>query len=258
MPKVINDTDINTPILEVKNLNKSFAALKATDNISFDLKQGEIHTLIGPNGAGKSTLIAQIAGSLKPDSGSIWLDSKNITSLSVAKRSRLGLGRSFQVSCLAMELSALRNVMLSVQANQGSSFHFWKPIHKDQSLIKEATKILEQLQINEFSGIPAGELSHGKRRELEVACALALNPKVLLLDEPMAGLDPASTVGLICFLEKLKKQIPILLIEHDMDAVFQLSDRISVLVYGGIIFSGTPDEIKASSIVRKAYLGEES
>ena len=254
MPKLAN----TTPILEIKNLNKSFAALKATDDITFDLKHGEIHTLIGPNGAGKSTLIAQIAGSLKPDNGTIWLDGKNITSLSVAKRSRLGLGRSFQVSCLAMELSVVRNVMLSIQARQGSSFHFWKPVSKDQSLITEATKILEQLHINEFADTPAGELSHGKRRELEVACALALNPKVLLLDEPMAGLDPASTVGLIGFLEKLKKKIPILLIEHDMDAVFQLSDRISVLVYGKIVFSGTPDEIKTSSIVRKAYLGEES
>ena len=245
------------PILAVKNLNKSFGALKTTDDISFDLKQGEIHTLIGPNGAGKSTLIAQIAGSLKPDSGSVWLDGKNITALGVAKRSRLGLGRSFQVSCLAMDLSVLRNVMLSVQARQGSSFHFWKPINKDESLMSEARTILKQLNIDNFSTMPAGELSHGKRRELEVACALALNPKVLLLDEPMAGLDPASTAGLIEFLSKIKKQIPILLIEHDMDAVFQLSDRISVLVYGKIVFSGTPDEIKASSTVRKAYLGEE-
>lgn len=248
----------NAPILEVKNINKSFAALKASDNISFELKQNEIHTLIGPNGAGKSTLIAQIAGSLKPDSGTIWLDGKNITTMSVAKRSRLGLGRSFQVSCLAMELSALRNVMLSVQARQGGSFHFWKPVNKDQSLINEAVKILKKLHINEFSDIPAGELSHGKRRELEVACALALKPKVLLLDEPMAGLDPASTTDLIHFLQTLKMQIPILLIEHDMDAVFQLSDRISVLVYGKIVFSGTAEEVKASAIVRKAYLGEQS
>ena len=245
-------------ILEVRNLNKSFAYLKATDNVSFNLKQNEIHTLIGPNGAGKSTLIAQIAGSLKPDDGTIWLSGKNITALSVAKRSRLGLGRSFQVSCLAMELSALRNIMLSVQARQGSSFHFWKTVNKDQNLISEAKKILKQLHIEEFSNIPAGELSHGKRRELEVACALALKPKVLLLDEPMAGLDPASTTGLIGFLRGIKKQIPILLIEHDMDAVFQLSDRISVLVYGKVIFSGTPDEIKASNEVRKAYLGEGS
>jgi len=247
-----------SPILEVNNLTKSFAALKATDEVSFNLKQGEIHTLIGPNGAGKSTLIALIAGSLKPDSGSIWLNDKNITSLNIAKRSRLGLGRSFQVSCLAMELSALRNIMLSVQARQGSSFHFWKAVNKDQNLINEAKKILKQLHIEEFSNIPAGELSHGKRRELEVACALALKPKVLLLDEPMAGLDPASTTGLIGFLQEIKKQIPILLIEHDMDAVFQLSDRISVLVYGKVIFSGTPDEIKASNEVRKAYLGEAS
>ena len=244
-------------ILEVKNLNKSFGSLKATDDVSFDLKSGEIHTLIGPNGAGKSTLIDQITGRTTADSGTVWLDNTNITKLSVAKRSRLGLGRSFQVSCLAMELSARRNVMLAIQARQGSSFKFWKPVSKDQSLIDEADKVLQQLHIEEFANIPAGELSHGKRRELEVACALALNPKVLLLDEPMAGLDPASTSGLISFLESIKTQVPILLIEHDMDAVFQLSDRISVLLFGKLVFSGTPAEIQASSVVREAYLGKE-
>lgn len=244
-------------VLQVEQLNKSFGALIATDNVSFDVKRGEIHTLIGPNGAGKSTLIAQITGWLKPDSGTVWLDNKNISTLSVAKRSRLGLGRSFQVSCLAMELSARRNVMLAVQAQQGSSFRFWKPINTDKGLTIEADSILKQLDILDFADTKTSELSHGKRRELEVACALALKPKVLLLDEPMAGLDPASTAGLIGFLEKLKIQIPILLIEHDMDAVFQLSDRISVLLYGKIVFSGTPDEIKASPVVREAYLGKE-
>ena len=244
-------------VLRIENLNKSFGALTATDDVSFDVKKGEIHTLIGPNGAGKSTLISQITGWLKPDSGTIWLGDKNISTLSVAKRSRLGLGRSFQVSCLAMELSARRNVMLAVQAQQGSSFRFWKAISTDKKLTNAADKILAQLNIADFAELKTSELSHGKRRELEVACALALKPKVLLLDEPMAGLDPASTTGLIKFLDKLKTEIPILLIEHDMDAVFQLSDRISVLLYGKIVFSGTPDEIKASSIVREAYLGKE-
>lgn len=250
---------INTdPILVVAGLNKSFGALKATDDVSFNVEEGEIHTLIGPNGAGKSTLIAQIAGWQKPDSGTVWLSGQNISELSVAKRSRLGLGRSFQVSCLAMELSAKRNVMLAVQAQQGHSFRFWKPIYKDKSLSEEADKILEQLHINDFANTLTSELSHGKRRELEVACALALKPKILLLDEPMAGLDPASTAGLIRFLKDLKKHIPILLIEHDMDAVFQLSDRISVLVYGKIVFTGSPDEVRSSKIVRKAYLGDDS
>jgi len=248
---------LNSTVLKVEKLNKSFGALTATDDVSFDVKKGEIHTLIGPNGAGKSTLIAQITGWLKPDSGSIWLENQNISKLSVAKRSRLGLGRSFQISCLAMELSVRRNVMLAVQAQQGSSFHFWKAISTDKSLIETADSILEQLQIEEYADTRTSELSHGKRRELEVACALALKPKILLLDEPMAGLDPASTAGLISFLEELKADIPILLIEHDMDAVFQLSDRISVLLYGKIVFSGTPKEIQASAIVREAYLGKE-
>ena len=245
-------------ILKVENLNKSFGALNATDDVSFDVKQGEIHTLIGPNGSGKSTLIGQITGWTKPDSGSVFLNNKNISQLSVAKRSRLGLGRSFQVSCLAMDLSARRNVMLAVQAKQGSSFRFWKPIGKDKSLMNEADRILDKLNIDEFADSLTSELSHGKRRELEVACALALQPKILLLDEPMAGLDPASTKGLIGFLQSLKKEIPILLIEHDMDAVFQLSDRISVLVYGKIVFTGTADEVRASRTVREAYLGDEA
>lgn len=245
-------------ILEVSKLNKTFGALKATDDVSFTVKQGEIHTLIGPNGAGKSTLIGQISGWIKPDSGSILLNKNKISHLSVAKRSRLGLGRSFQVSCLAMELTARRNVMLAIQAKQGSSFRFWKPISTDKSLNDEADQILKRLHIESFADTLTSELSHGKRRELEVACALALEPKILLLDEPMAGLDPASTEALITFLERLKHDIPILLIEHDMDAVFKLSDRISVLVYGKIVFSGTPDEIKHSSIVREAYLGDET
>lgn len=243
-------------ILKVTRLNKSFGALKATDDVSFDVKSGEIHTLIGPNGAGKSTLIGLITGWIKPDFGNVWLKDKNISKFSVAKRSRMGLGRSFQISCLAMDLSARRNVMLAIQAHQGSSFRFWKPITKDKRLNDEADKILKQLHIEDFADTFTSELSHGKRRELEVACALALKPKILLLDEPMAGLDPASTSGLIDFLENLKHEIPILLIEHDMDAVFKLSDRISVLVYGKIIFSGTAEEIKKSKIVREAYLGD--
>lgn len=244
-------------VLKVSGLNKAFGALKATDNVSFDVNKGEIHTLIGPNGAGKSTLIGQITGWLKSDSGEVYLNHKKLSTFSVAKRSRLGLGRSFQVSCLAMELSARRNVMLAIQAQQGSSFHFWKAIRTDKSLNEEADTILKCLHIEDFADTLTSELSHGKRRELEVACALALKPKILLLDEPMAGLDPASTEGLIKFLETLKHNIPILLIEHDMDAVFKLSDRISVLVYGKIVFSGTPDEIKTSKIVREAYLGDE-
>ncbi len=247
----------NTAVLQIKSLNKSYGALSVTDDVSCELYPGEIHTLIGPNGAGKSTLIGQIAGWIKPDSGAIYLGNEDISKMSVAKRSRMGLGRSFQVSSLAMELSARRNVMLAVQARQGSSFRFWKAVDTDQSLIVEADEILKKLHIDDYKHVVAAELSHGKRRELEVACAMALKPKVLLLDEPMAGLDPSSTQGLVEFLLKLKETIPILLIEHDMDAVFKLSDRISVLVYGKLIFSGSPEEIKNSSDVKSAYLGED-
>ena len=247
----------NNPALTIKSLNKSYGALKVTDDVSCDLYPGEIHTLIGPNGAGKSTLIGQIAGWIKPDSGAVFLGDTDISKMSVSKRSRLGLGRSFQVSSLAMELTARRNVMLAVQARQGSSFRFWKAVESDQSLIDESNKILKQMHIDELQDVIAAELSHGKRRELEVACAMALLPKLLLLDEPMAGLDPASTEGLVDFLLQLKLKIPILLIEHDMDAVFKLSDRISVLVYGKIIFSGSPEEIQNSDAVKQAYLGED-
>ena len=244
-------------ILKVKSLNKSYGALKVTDNVSCEVFEREIHTLIGPNGAGKSTLIDQITGWVKSDSGAIYLSGKDISNMSVSKRSQMGLGRSFQVSSLAMEMSVIRNVMLAIQAQQGSSFRFWKPVATDQGLLSEAHKILELLHISEYKNVIAAELSHGKRRELEVACAMALKPKILLLDEPMAGLDPSSTQGLIAFLLKLKSDIPILLIEHDMEAVFKLSDRISVLAYGKIIFSGTAEEIKHSDEVRTAYLGEE-
>ncbi len=168
---------LQNTVLKIENLSKSYGALTVSDSINCDLKQGEIHTLIGPNGAGKSTLVGQIAGWIKPDSGSIYLNSTNITKMNVAKRSRLGLGRSFQVSCLAMELTAQRNVMLAVQARQGSSFRFWKPAADDQSLIEEADKVLDRLHISEFKDVIASQLSHGKRRELEVACALAPQTK---------------------------------------------------------------------------------
>lgn len=242
-------------ILQVKHLSKSFAALTATDNVSLDILEGEVHSIIGPNGAGKSTLVGLICGWIKPDAGGVWLAGNNITGHSVARRSLAGLGRSFQVSCLAMELSARRNVMLSIQARQGGSFRFWKAVRSDASLINAADQVLEQLNIDKHGETPAGQLSHGKRRELEVACALALKPKVLILDEPMAGLDQQSTAGLIDFLRQIKKDIPVLLIEHDMNAVFALSDRISVLVYGSIIETGTADQIKSSEQVKEAYLG---
>ena len=244
------------PILKITNLNKSFAALQATQDVSLDLRHGEIHALIGPNGAGKSTLIHQIAGTLAPDSGEISFLGEHVTTLGVAERARRGLGRSFQVSSLAPEFSALRNVMLAVQATQGSSFRFFKPVMHDRTLIDPAMAALARVGLQDSANIPAEELSHGERRQLEIAIALALGSKAFLLDEPMAGMGPEGSLALTAFLDGLRAQAPILLVEHDMDAVFALADRISVLVYGRIIASGTVEEIRANPEVRQAYLGD--
>jgi branched-chain amino acid transport system ATP-binding protein len=243
-------------VLSIRNLNKSFGALKATENVSLDLRAGEIHALIGPNGAGKSTLIHQIAGTLMPDSGDIDFLGENVTRLGVAARARLGLGRSFQVSSLAPEFSALRNVMLAVQARQGSSFRFFRPVKRDASLTEPAHAALARVGLSERAHLPAAELSHGERRQLEIAIALALGSKAFLLDEPMAGMGPDGSRALTAFLDRLRAEAPILLVEHDMDAVFALADRISVLVYGRIIASGTVDEIRSNAEVRRAYLGD--
>jgi len=246
------------PILTLKNLYKSFGALKATDDVSLDLCEGEIHALIGPNGAGKSTLIKQISGDYQSDSGSIHFLDQDLAGLGVAERARAGLGRTFQVSSLALEFSALRNVMLAVQSKSGSSFKFFKSVQKDRDLIDPAMEMLKQVGLEGRAEIPAAELSHGERRQLEVAIALALKPKVFLLDEPMAGLGPAGSKNLTGFLDQLRHQAPILLVEHDMDAVFALADRISVLVYGRVIATGTVDDIRGNPVVREAYLGEEA
>ncbi len=244
------------PVLAIRDLNKSFGALKATEGVSLDLKAGEIHALIGPNGAGKSTLIHQIAGTLKPDSGTVHFLGEDITPLGVAGRARLGLGRSFQVSSLAPEFSALRNVMLAVQAKAGSSFRFFRPVMRDPSLVEPAMAALARVGLQDRARVPAAALSHGERRQLEIAIALALGSKAFLLDEPMAGMGPDGSRALTAFLDRLRIEAPILLVEHDMDAVFALADRVSVLVYGRIIASGTVEEIRADPEVRRAYLGD--
>lgn len=244
------------PILEIRNLNKSFGALKGTDDISLDLRAGEIHALIGPNGAGKSTLIHQISGSLTPDSGTVRFLGQDMGGLDMAARARRGLGRSFQISSVAPEFSALRNVMLAVQARQGSSFRFFRPVDTDSTLVEPAMAVLEQVGMEARAKIPAAELSHGERRQLEIAIALALGAKAFLFDEPMAGMGPEGSKSLTGFLDRLRQQAPILLVEHDMDAVFALADRISVLVYGRVIATGTVDDIRANPEVRRAYLGE--
>jgi branched-chain amino acid transport system ATP-binding protein len=246
------------PILQIDNLVKSFGALRATDDVTLDLRPGEIHALIGPNGAGKSTLIHQICGTLRQDSGTIRFAGEDIGLLNTADRARRGLGRTFQVSSLASEFSALRNVMLAVQARQGSSFAFFRPVMSDASLIDPAMAILERVGLAERARLPAAELSHGERRQLEIAMALALQSKAFLLDEPMAGMGPEGSKKLTGFLDVLRQEAPILLVEHDMDAVFALADRVSVLVYGKLIATGTVDEIRKDRAVRAAYLGDDA
>ena len=245
------------PVLAIRNLRKSFGALKASDDVNLDLRAGEIHALIGPNGAGKSTLIHQISGLLKPDGGEIRFLGQDVTGLGVPERARRGLARSFQVSSLASEYSALRNVMLAEQARQGSSFRFFRPVRTDRSLIEPAMAALRRVGLAERAAVVTAELSHGERRQLEIAVALAMQSKVLLLDEPMAGMGPEGSRQLTRLLDGLRQETPLLLIEHDMDAVFALADRVSVLVYGRIIASGTVADIRADTAVRAAYLGGE-
>ena len=244
------------PVLQTIGLSKSFGALKATDGVSLDLRPGEIHALIGPNGAGKSTLIHQIAGSQKPDAGEIRFLGRDVGALGVAERARLGLGRTFQVSSLIPEFSALRNVMLAVQATSGSSFRFFRPVASDRGLSGPALAVLERVGLASRADIPAEALSHGEKRRLEMAVVLALGAKAFVLDEPMAGLGPEGSRELTGFLGRLREEAPILLVEHDMEAVFALADRISVLVYGRIVATGTVDEIRRDPEVRRAYLGD--
>jgi len=247
---------MTSPILEINNLRKTFGALKATDDVSLTLNEGEIHALIGPNGAGKSTLIKQICGGLPSDSGSVMFCGQDLAGHDVSDRANLGLGRSFQISSVIMEFSALRNVMLAVQAHAGSSFRFFGNVRNDKKLVEKSKSILRRVELEDRAHVSAAELSHGERRQLEIALALALEPKAFLLDEPMAGMGPEGSKRLVGFLDDLRKEAPILLVEHDMDAVFALADRISVLVYGRIVATGSVDEIRSNPAVREAYLGE--
>lgn len=244
------------PVLEVRHLCKSFGALKAADAISLALRPGEIHALIGPNGAGKSTFINLIAGTLRPDSGEILLGGESILERGAGERARLGLARTFQVSSLVPEYSALRNVMLAVQARQGSSFRFFRQAVSDRSLVDPALALLQTVGLGARAGVMAAELSHGERRQLELAIALATGPRALLLDEPMAGMDPEGSRMITALLGRLRETAPMLLVEHDMDAVFALADRVSVLVYGRIIATGTVEEVRRDAEVRRAYLGD--
>jgi len=245
------------PLLKICGLNKRFGGVNATDNIHLDVVEGELHAIIGPNGAGKTTLISQLSGAVKPDGGSIRFEGVDITAKPAHKRAGLGITRSFQITSLLMGMSVLENVSLAVQARNGHSFRFFRPAKNIRSLRDGAMEALEQVGLAHRANDNASTLSHGEQRQLEIAVALASNAKLMLLDEPMAGLGLEESATMISFLKKLKGERTILLIEHDMDAVFALADRISVLVYGKIIATGAPDEIRSNDDVRHAYLGEE-
>jgi len=244
-------------MLEVRGLSKSFGALRACDGIDFDVREGETHAVIGPNGAGKTTFISQLAGNLRPDAGTVRFGNIDITSLPAPRRARLGLARSFQITSVYPEFSALDNVALAVQAHSGHSFRFWRTARGDPALVQPARKVLDEVGLGERSQVLAANLAHGEQRQLEVAMALATGPRLLLLDEPMAGMGTEESQRMIELLARLKQTKTLILVEHDMDAVFRLADRISVLVYGRVIATDVPDRIKMNEEVRKAYLGED-
>jgi len=246
------------PVLETRGITKSFGAVEASRGISLDLRPGEIHALIGPNGAGKSTLIQQIAGKLRPDAGSVHLLGEDVTALGVAERARAGLGRTFQVSALAMEDTVLQNAVLGALGARGGRVPLFRSALRDADLRATAEAALDRVDLLDSADMQTAALSHGQRRQLEVAVALTLKPRAFVMDEPMAGLGAEGSARLTRFLDGLRDEAPILMVEHDMDAVFALADRISVLVYGQLIATGTRDEIRANPDVRAAYLGEDA
>jgi branched-chain amino acid transport system ATP-binding protein len=249
---------MSKPLLETRQLHKSFGALIATDRVDFDVREGETHAVIGPNGAGKTTFIKQLSGELRPDTGQVRFAGEDITALPAPRRSRKGLARSFQITSIYRDFTVLDNVALAVQAHAGHSFRFWTPARKEAPLTRPALEILEKFGLHERKDTLAAELSHGEQRQLEIAMALATGPRLLLLDEPVAGMGTDESLRMVEFLASLKGTKTMVLVEHDMDAVFSLADRISVLVYGRIIATGTPAEIRANADVRAAYLGEDS
>ncbi len=242
-------------MLETQALQKSFGGVTATDQVTLQVEEGECHAVIGPNGAGKTTLIAQLSGMLAPDEGAILFNGKEITRLTAQRRSHLGLARSFQITSVFMGLSVLDNVALAVQAHAGHSFRFWRPARQDAALRGPAMEMLEKVGLQDRANGLASEMSHGERRQLEIAMALATKPQLMLLDEPMAGMGPEESGRMVQTLKGLEG-MTMLLVEHDMDAVFALADRISVMVYGRVIATGSPAEIRGNEEVRQAYLGE--
>jgi branched-chain amino acid transport system ATP-binding protein len=245
------------PLLRVEKLVRRFGGLLATDNLSLEVTPGELHAIIGPNGAGKTTLISQLTGQLSPNSGTIHFAGIDVTRLPAFRRSRLGLARSFQITSLLPDFTAIDNVALAAQAHDGHSFRFWGDARKEPHLREAAMAALKRVGLEKRANVVVSELSHGEQRELELAVALATKPQLLLLDEPMAGLGVTESQRMVGLLKELRQEVAIVLVEHDMEAVFALADRITVLVYGRVIASGKPDEIRSNEEVKRAYLGEQ-
>ena len=245
------------PLLQLHGLVKRFGGLLVTDHVDMTIAQGDVHAIIGPNGAGKTTLINQIVGELKSDEGRIELDGRDVTTWPVHARARAGLGRSYQITSVIPEFSVLENVVLAVQATRGHNFRFWQPATSQRALVEGADLQLQRVGLLAERDRPAGLLAYGQQRQLELAMTLAVEPRVLLLDEPMAGLGPVETQQMITVLQGIKQQYGILLVEHDMHAVFSLANVCSVLVYGKVVFRGSPAEVQHSPLVREAYLGDE-
>jgi branched-chain amino acid transport system ATP-binding protein len=245
-------------VLELKSVSKRFGGVAATDEVTLDVRPGEVHALIGPNGAGKTTLIAQIAGDLASDSGTIVFEGADVTRAAQHERVRAGLARSYQITSIFGPLSVLDNLALAAQARSGSSFSFWRPVASESALAEEARVIAAEIGLAGREDAVAATLAHGEQRALEVGLALATRPRLLLLDEPLAGMGPEESLGMIALIERMRARLAVLLVEHDMDAVFRLADRISVLVSGRVIASGAPEAIRSDPEVRKAYLGDGS
>jgi len=247
---------MTAPILTVRSLVKRFGGLLATDHVDLTVEPGEIHALIGPNGAGKTTLMSQLMGEIPSDMGTVEIAGRSVDGMSTASRVKLALARTFQITCLLPQNTVLDNVALAVQVRRGHSFHFWRDVHGDRSLHDEAGACLSDVGLEARARELVANLSHGEQRQLELAVALATKPRLLLLDEPMAGLGPTETSRMVELLRGLKSRVSMLLVEHDMEAVFALADRISVLVCGRIIASGTAEAIRGNLDVQQAYLGE--
>jgi branched-chain amino acid transport system ATP-binding protein len=245
------------PLLRVEKLVRRFGGVIATDHVSLDVGQGELHAIIGPNGAGKTTLISQLTGQLSPNSGTIHFAGADITRLPAFRRSALGLARSFQITSLLPDFTASDNVALAAQAHDGHSFYFWGNARKESALRNAALAALKRVGLEHRADVVVSRLSHGEQRELELAVALATKPQMLLLDEPMAGLGTTESARMVKLLQELRREVTIVLVEHDMDAVFALADRITVLVYGRVIASDVPAAIRQNEEVKRAYLGDQ-